>query len=78
MKIPVMTEGTIFVRESCNTYIARCSGITASATSGAENAARRVAEKIVGDAPFDLERMGTNHAWYFSVRAPRGADHERT
>jgi len=53
----------IFVRDNSGTNIARWNGKTASCTFSAEYAARRVAEKVLGNRPFELKKCGTRYAW---------------
>lgn len=58
-----VSEDVVFVRFNTGAYIARWNGKTASCTSSAEQAARRVVEKSLGDRPFELQKCGTQYAW---------------
>ena len=60
-------EGTIFVREYNQTYIARLNGKTASCTASREYAARAVAKKVFKDQPFIIKKCGDNDRTFFAV-----------
>jgi len=49
----------IRVRDRCQAYNASGAGERASSTAGAEQAARRLAEKVFGRTRFRLVRVGT-------------------
>ena len=67
-----MVEHVIFVRYYGGTYIARANGKQASATSGEELAATRVAKKLFGDRPFTLKTVNC----YAYIATEEGTDHE--
>lgn len=53
----------IKVRDSNQTYIARCQGKTASCTASPKFAAEAVAQKIFGGKAHHLERDGDDYHW---------------
>lgn len=57
------SEGIVFVREYCGTYIARFRGKRASSTSSSKFAAQAVARKVMGNEPHFVEICGNDKAW---------------
>lgn len=71
-KQPMAVEHVIFVRCYGQTYIASSRGKTASCTAGREQAARRLAEKLMGSRPYTFEKLFEGNDRAYLVVAENG------
>ncbi len=70
-----LVEHVIFVRDYNQTYIATSKAnnprrVSASCTAGREQAAERLAEKLMGDQPYTLDRPFKSNDRFYQVLVP--------
>ena len=70
-----LVEHVIFVRDYNQTYIATSRAnnprrVSASCTAGREQAAKRLAEKLMGGRPYTLDKPFKNNDRFYQVLIP--------